>query len=967
MTVRIVDSIAALPAELDALGARRVLVITTPSRRFVDRLNLGDRIAGVFDRAAVHVPRAIVDEATAVLRELRPDTLLTVGGGAATGLGKALRMRADVKLVALPTTWSGSEMTRIFGITDAGAKETGRDDRARPDLVVHDPALLATLPRKVSVTSLLNALAHPMSALTTGSLDAALEQQSIDAIRDLAWALDQLLVDPASRDGIAIALRGVRLGAGVLDQAPMGEHHTTAHLLGGALGVDHAALHAILLPHTAHRLMSRSAERAAALAAATGSPDAPAHLYDVLIRVGAPRSLLALAGEEAARLTSLVAEHGLLRAPWVADAMVGRRPSLRARRSTFGGDDVTWIGPELDQATRVVVALHGRGADAGSVARVVNDLAGHAADVAIVAPQAASGAWYPLPYRRPLAEHGDAIPEAITRVERILEAVVAKAGAKHTWLFGFSQGACLAAEVFARTAHPLAGLVAPAGARVGTAADASRIARRLDDTPVLLGASRDDPWVTPADVDRTADGFRDHGATVHRIDGAGDTHHISALQRLVARELLGTRPKEAALRGFGNTFESEALPGALPRHQNTPRPAPYGLHGEHVSGTGFTATRADHRKLWLYRIRPSSGGASYRPLAHPTFVADWDGCDPNLAGWGPIAVPPAPADFVDGLATLGGAGAPGIRRGYAVHLYAADRSMNDRAFSNADGDLLLVPWDGRLTLLTEAGVLEVEPGTIAILPRGVRFSVLLRDGVARGWVAEVYGRHFELPERGAVGANGLADARHFQAPHAWFEDRLSPGYRVTVKHGGALHETTQDHSPYDVVAWYGNHVPLRYDLMDFSPVTNARFDHIDPSVHTVVHAGLDEPGVSALDFVFFAPRWDVSEHTFRPPYFHRNAVTEINGIIADPTLDPNGPFAVGCTFLTPGMTPHGVRAPGAERALAGNDEPSRIHEGSRWFQFESALPLHLTSWAKKSRIPDWTSRWGSYRSHFVRA
>jgi len=288
------------------------------------------------------------------------------------------------------------------------------------------------------------------------------------------------------------------------------------------------------------------------------------------------------------------------------------------------------------------------------------------------------------------------------------------------------------------------------------------------------------------------------------------------------------------------------------------------------------------------------------------------------------------------------------------------------ALNYADGDLLLVPWDGRLTLLTETGPLDVDPGTIAVLPRGVRFSVLLRDPVARGWLAETYGRHFELPERGAVGANGLADARHFLAPHAWFEDRIAPGYRVTVKHGGSLYEKTQDHSAYDVVAWYGNHLPFVYDLMDFSPVMSGRFDHIDPSVHTVLHAGLDEPGVSALDFVFFAPRWDASEHTFPPPYFHRNVVTEINGIIADPSLDPSGPFAVGGTFLTPGSTPHGVRAPAVERALAAGDTPTRTHEASRWFQFESALPLHLTSWARRARIADWTARWGSYRSHFVR-
>jgi homogentisate 1,2-dioxygenase len=551
------------------------------------------------------------------------------------------------------------------------------------------------------------------------------------------------------------------------------------------------------------------------------------------------------------------------------------------------------------------------------------------------------------------------VPSSIARVERLLSAL----GPERTWLFGFSQGGCLASETFARTSLPVAGLVAIAGSRISPA-EAPPIARSLEGKTVVLGAAREDPWLAQADLSFTAEGFAKAGAHVTRLDANGNEHHIGAVQRLAARELLGTRAELPPLRGFGNTFESEALPGALPQHQNTPRPAPYGLHGEHISGTGFTATRADNRKLWLYRIRPSSGGEPYAPLEHATLTAEWGEADPNLAGWAPIAEPTGLADFVDGLVTLGGAGSPGIRRGYAVHVYAANRSMDDRAFSNADGDLLLVPWDGRLVLLTEAGPLDVSPGQIAVVPKGVRFSVLLRDARARGWLAEVYGHHFELPERGPVGANGLADARHFQAPHAWFEDRLSPGYRITLKSGNALYQARQDHSPYDVVAWYGNHVPFVYDLQDFSPAVNGRVDHIDPSIHTVLHGALDEPGASALDFVLFAPRWDTSEHTFRPPYFHRNAVTEVNGIIADPTLAPDSIFSVGGTFLTPKLTPHGVRAAGVDRALEGDDKPSRGSDGSFWFQFESVLPFHLTRWGKEHRAADWPSRWGSYRSHF---
>jgi homogentisate 1,2-dioxygenase len=947
VTPRIVDKLEGLG---EALDAQRVLVVTTPGRRFLDRLALGDRVVGVFDQARLHVPRAVADAALKAVDDARADAIVTVGGGSATGVGKAIRLRRDVRFAAVPTTWSGSEMTNIWGLTQDAKKETGRDDRVRPDLVVHDPALFTTLSRRIGIASLLNALAHPVSVLTN-DVAPDVEKDALEAIRRLAWALDQLIVYPASADGIAAALDGVRLGGSVLDRAKVGVHHAVAHLLGGALDVDHAALHAVLLPHTARLLSARRS-------LAELSPDLPAHLYDVLIRIGAPRSLISLVGDKRADLDALVARTPALQEPWVQDAVVGRRPSVRERRVTVAGEEVTTFGAPIDRAKRVVLALHGRGADAGSLGRVIEDLTERSPDVAIVLPQGAGQQWYALSYKKSLAEHGELVPGSIARVERLLREL----GPERTWLFGFSQGACLASETFARTSLPVAGLIAIAGSRISPA-EAPPVVRSLEGTTVVLGAAREDPWIAQADLDRTADGFAKAGAKVVRIDSNGDAHHIGALQRLAARALLTTRAVAPALRGFGNTFESEALPGALPLHQNTPRPAPYGLYGEHVSGTGFTATRAEHRKLWLYRIRPSSGGEPWSPLAHPTFVADWGEADPNLAAWRPIESS-APADFVDGMVTLGGSGSPAIRRGYAVHLYAANRSMDDRAFVNGDGDLLLVPWDGALTLLTETGVLHVGPGQVALLPKGVRFSVMLRDPQARGWVAEVYGRNFELPERGPVGANGLADARHFRAPHAWFEDRLSAGYRVTFKHGQALYQATQDHSPYDVVAWYGNHVPLVYDLADFSPVVNGRVDHIDPSVHTVVHAGLDEPGASTLDFVLFAPRWDTSEHTFRPPYFHRNAVTEVNGIISDPTLGPASIFAVGATFLTPGMTPHGVRAAGVEHALQGDDTASRVPDGSFWFQFESVLPFHPTTWARNARIADWPSKWGSYRSHF---
>ena len=259
----------------------------------------------------------------------------------------------------------------------------------------------------------------------------------------------------------------------------------------------------------------------------------------------------------------------------------------------------------------------------------------------------------------------------------------------------------------------------------------------------------------------------------------------------------------------------------------------------------------------------------------------------------------------------------------------------------------------------------------AVIPRGLRVSVALHGAEARGYVAEVFGRAFELPERGPVGANGLTEARHFRAPAARAEDRLSPGYRVTAKLGGELYEATQDFSPHDVVAWHGNHCPYVYDLGLFSPVGNARFDHPDPSIHTVLSAPLDEVGAHSLDLVIFPPRWDPTEGTFRPPYFHRNVTTEFNGIIREAPA-PGSPFVPGCYFLTPGMTAHGPSAPSVERALALPDDvadrPQRYGEaGALWFQFETALPLSLTPWAERApnRIADWHDVWGAYRKHFT--
>ncbi|MFK7986819.1 MAG: iron-containing alcohol dehydrogenase [Sandaracinaceae bacterium] len=954
-----------LPGILTALEATRLLVICPASRRFLDRLDFGDRPVEVFDGATAHVPERCVRAAEVALNASRADTVVSLGGGSATGLAKALRLRHDVRFVAIPTTYAGSEQTRIWGITDGDTKQTGRDDRVRPDAILHAPELFAAMPRTLSVLSLLNAMAHPISALSTGELDAETEALALSTVEVLSWAIGDVLEAPTSPLARADALRGAALAGQVIDRAPLGAHHRVAHALGGALGLPHAALHALLLPHFTRRLMDAAPDAFRAISDAAGQTDLPGFFYDALTRVGAARSLLDL-GVDPAAFHDLREDHEPLRAGWVNDALIGRRPSVEQRRwSLEGHPDCSVWGPELGDAARVVVAIHGRGANAGRMLNEVLDWTGHDLETAVVAPQAPLDRWYDESYRAPLADQEGALDRSLAHLGHVLDAVLEHVSEERVFLAGFSQGACLAAELFARRPERFGGLVALAGARIGPAAEQPAIEGPRTGT-VLLGASRSDPWLDLADIHDAAEAFRAAGADVLVVEAPGDHHEVTARQRALAYErLVGRRDAPS---GFGNGHAVEALPGALPSRQNTPLAPPYGLHPELVNGTGFTAARHDNHRVWLYRIRPSAQHSPLAPLAHDTLVADWDTLppEPNLYGHRPPPPPDMPTDFVDGLATYAGAGHPSIRRGYAVHLYAANRSMEHRAFYNADGDLLFIPHEGALTLLTEQGTLEVGPGQIAVLPRGLKVSVLLHGSFARGWVGEVYGRHFHLPERGPAGSNGLTDARHFHAPRPFFEDRVVPGYRVTAKLGNALFEATQDHSPYDVVAWHGEYTPYVYDLADFSPIGNTRFDHPDPSMHVVIGAPLDEPGQSALDFVFFPPRWDPAEHTFRPPFFHRNPVTEFNGIISDPSLRPGGVFEEGMSFVTPQLTAHGVRNRGVHRGYQDAGEPARVPDGSAWFQLEAALPMSPTRWARdaSTRIHHWPGVWGSYRPRF---
>ena len=420
-------------------------------------------------------------------------------------------------------------------------------------------------------------------------------------------------------------------------------------------------------------------------------------------------------------------------------------------------------------------------------------------------------------------------------------------------------------------------------------------------------------------------------------------------------------------RGFGNEFASEAVPGALPAGRNSPQRAPLGLYAEQLSGTAFTQPRAVNRRTWVYRIMPSA--------AHPKFARIGNGTlrgtpfdeiepDPNRLRWDPVPMPAGDADFVDGLYTIAGNGDIRTRNGMAAHVYAATRPMTDRYFVDADGELLFVPERGVVTLHTELGPLAVAPGEIAVVPRGIRFRVELPDGQARGYLCENFGAAFGLPERGPIGANGLANERDFLAPVAAYEDRAGT-FQVVQKFGGHLWAADYDHSPLDVVAWHGDYTPYKYDLANFMVIGTISFDHPDPSIFTVLTSPSELPGLANVDFVIFPPRWLVGEDTFRPPWFHRNVMSEYMGLI-------RGVYDAKATGFEPGggslhntFASHGPDADTYQRASTQRLTPAKLDQ-TLAFMFESRWTIIPTKQAMQAdhRQRDYDAVWSGLSRNF---
>ena len=418
--------------------------------------------------------------------------------------------------------------------------------------------------------------------------------------------------------------------------------------------------------------------------------------------------------------------------------------------------------------------------------------------------------------------------------------------------------------------------------------------------------------------------------------------------------------------GFGNEFATEALAGALPTGRNAPQHPPFGLYTEQLSGTAFTAPRARNRRSWLYRISPAARHRPFQPLVsrHPPLCFDTAAPTPNRLRWDPPSIGMEPRDFVEGLMTMAGNGNPRFQAGCSIQLYAANRSMTERFFYSADGEMLIIPQQGRLRLFTELGLIEIEPQEIALIPRGIRFRVELPDGSAQGYVCENYGPFLRLPDLGPIGANGLANSRDFQTPVAWYEDREG-GFELVAKFMGGLWSAEIDHSPLDVVAWHGNYAPCKYDLRRFNTLGSVSYDHPDPSIFLVLQSPGE--GGGTLDFAIFPPRWLAMTDSFRPPWFHRNVAAEFMGLIHGVYDAKVEGFEPGGASLHNSMAGHGPDARVFEQASAADTSVPHYLDDTMAFMIETGWALLPTRFALETPLlqADYAECWQGLKRRFT--
>ncbi|OAP56589.1 hypothetical protein AYL99_08701 [Fonsecaea erecta] len=408
--------------------------------------------------------------------------------------------------------------------------------------------------------------------------------------------------------------------------------------------------------------------------------------------------------------------------------------------------------------------------------------------------------------------------------------------------------------------------------------------------------------------------------------------------------------------GFGNDFESEAIPGTLPRGQSAPRKVRFGLYAEQITGSAFVAPRRVQKKAWLYRARPAVTYQNFTEMRErldieSNFLPSNKGIhlSPAQLAWLPLDIPSERTTFVEGLKTMTGAGDPTLRAGVCTHIYVCNTDMERTAFVNSDGEFLIIPQQGALNIQTEFGMLFVQPGEICVIQRGQRYSVSLPDGPARGYILEIWGSSFELPELGPLGGGGLANVRDFLVPTAKYEVKTDGEWRIVYKLGGRYFSLTQQHSPFDVVAWHGNYVPYKYDLTKFITVGSVSVDHIDPSIFCVLVARGQDSATPLAEFGVIGPRWDVGSWTFRRGYFHRNAASEFMGVIYGGLNGRSDSFVPGAASYECGHVPHGTAYEEYKAVTEQELPPRQISKGTMVFVFESSMPMSITDYAWNSK------------------
>ena len=404
--------------------------------------------------------------------------------------------------------------------------------------------------------------------------------------------------------------------------------------------------------------------------------------------------------------------------------------------------------------------------------------------------------------------------------------------------------------------------------------------------------------------------------------------------------------------GFGNQFESEAEKNVLPKGQNTPKKCNYGLYAEQINGTAFTMPRHKNKRSWFYRCQPSVTHGVLKPTnKYKNIITDFTDkkqivITPNQLRWKPLKENKG-KNFLEGLTTFAGAGSPELKNGLCIYGYSFDTSMKNISFYNSDGDFLFVPQKGKLFFITEFGKMIVNQGEIAVLPRGIKYSIEV-EGEVTGWICEILKGHYELPELGPIGSNGLANSRDFLIPSAFYENKKKD-YFIVNKFIGEFFESKSDHSPYDVVGWHGNYYPFKYDLRNFNTINSVSYDHIDPSIFTVLTCLSDENGKAICDFVIFKQRWMVAENTFRPPFYHRNTMSEFMGNIYGEYDAKGKGFGPGCSSLHLPMTPHGPDKKSYEKGIEEEELPVK-YKDTMSFMFESYLMFKIAKTAYDDAI-----------------